>query len=140
MSCGCKTSSDSSHSCGTNISSRGCASVDTCRNSYKLSVFDWLYSVEAPTSRCVFVEVRFKNDRKAYYNNVNNLPLSVGSVVAVESNPGYDIGVVSLTGELVKIQMKKVQFPKTFFIVDLNAVSFNVTLRFVYVLLKFYTL
>jgi len=107
MSCGCKTSSDSSHSCGTKISSSGCASVDTCRNSYKLSVFDWLYSVEAPASRCVFVEVRFKNDRKAYYNNVNNLPLSVGSVVAVESNPGYDIGVVSLTGELVKIQMKK---------------------------------
>jgi len=107
MSCGCKTSSDSSHSCGTKVSSNGCTSVDTCGNSYKLSVFDWLYSVEAPASSCTFVEVRFKNDRKAYYNNINNLSLSVGSVVAVESNPGYDIGVVSLTGELVKIQMKK---------------------------------
>jgi len=110
MSCGCKTSSDSPHSCGIKISSNGCASIDTCGNSYKLSVFDWLYSVESPIERCTYVEIRFKNDRKSYYNNVNNLPLNVGSIVAVESNPGYDIGVVSLTGELVKIQMKKKKF------------------------------
>ncbi|MDA4743669.1 hypothetical protein NY599_04305, partial [Enterobacter hormaechei] len=51
--------------------------------------------------------VRFKNDRKAFYHNVNKLPLHIGSVVTVESSPGHDIGVVSLTGELVKIQMKK---------------------------------
>jgi cell fate regulator YaaT (PSP1 superfamily) len=61
-----------------------------------------------------FVEVRFKNDRKSYYNNANNLPLHIGSVVTVESNPGHDIGVVSLTGELVKIQMKKKTSTKSF--------------------------
>lgn len=107
MSCGCKTSGDSSHSCGTK-SANGCESVDTCGNSYKLSVFDWLSNVHNPVSnRCTFVEVRFKNDRKAFFNNVHNLPLHIGSVVTVESSPGHDVGVVSLTGELVKIQMKK---------------------------------
>lgn len=107
MSCGCKTSGDSAHSCGTK-SANGCESVNTCGNSYKLSVFDWLSNVQNPASnRCDFVEVRFKNDRKSFYKNVNNIPLHIGSVVTVESSPGHDVGVVSLTGELVKIQMKK---------------------------------
>lgn len=107
MSCGCKTSGDSAHSCGTKTAS-GCDSVNTCGNSYKLSVFDWLSNINNPsTSQTDFVEVRFKNDRKFFYKNVNNLPLHMGSVITVESSPGHDIGVVSLTGELVKIQMKK---------------------------------
>ncbi|MBU4538820.1 MAG: hypothetical protein L6264_03090 [Weeksellaceae bacterium] len=107
MSCGCKTSGDSSHSCGTK-SANGCENVNTCGNSYKLSVFDWLSNVSNPTKKQTdFVEVRFKNDRKFFYKNVNGLPLHMGSVVTVESSPGHDIGVVSLTGELVKIQMKK---------------------------------
>ncbi len=107
MSCGCKTSGDSSHSCGTK-SANGCASVDTCGNSYKLSVFDWLSHLDNPaTSEMGYVEVRFKNDRKFFYKNVHKLPLHIGSIVTVESSPGHDIGVVSLTGELVKIQMKK---------------------------------
>jgi cell fate regulator YaaT (PSP1 superfamily) len=107
MSCGCKKSGDSAHSCGTKSSS-GCDSVNTCGNSYKLSVFDWLSNIHNPTNtQTDFVEVRFKNDRKLCFKNVHNLPLHIGSVVTVESSPGYDIGVVSLTGELVKIQMKK---------------------------------
>ena len=107
MSCGCNSSGDSNHSCATK-STTGCENINTCGNSYKLSVFDWLSTINAPTeNKCLFVEVRFKNDRKNYYNNVNNLPLHVGSVVTVESNPGHDIGVVSLVGELVKIQMKR---------------------------------
>ena len=107
MSCGCNSSGDSNHSCATK-STTGCGNVNTCGNSYKLSVFDWLSTINAPTeSKCPFVEVRFKNDRKGYYNNVNNVPLHVGSVVTVESNPGHDVGVVSLVGELVKIQMKR---------------------------------
>ncbi|MBP7498455.1 MAG: hypothetical protein KA796_01155 [Chryseobacterium sp.] len=107
MSCGCKTSGDSSHSCGTKSAS-GCSSVDTCGNSYKLSVFDWLSDVNPSGSKSSeYVEVRFKNERKLYYRNVNNLPLHIGSIIAVESSPGHDIGVVSLSGELVKIQMKK---------------------------------
>ena len=110
MSCGCNSSGDSKHSCATK-SATGCENVNTCGNSYKLSVFDWLSTIQAPKQiMCNFVEVRFKNDRKSYYNNANNLPLHIGSVVTVESNPGHDIGVVSLTGELVKIQMKKKHF------------------------------
>jgi cell fate regulator YaaT (PSP1 superfamily) len=53
------------------------------------------------------VEVRFKNSRKEFFRNVNNLQLFAGDVVAVESSPGHDIGVVSLSGELVRMQMKK---------------------------------
>lgn len=107
MSCGCKTSGDSAHNCGTKSAS-GCDSVDTCGNSYKLSVFDWLSNVSNPTSnKCDLVEVRFKNDRKCFFKNEHNLPLHIGSIVTVESNPGHDVGVVSLTGELVKIQIKK---------------------------------
>ncbi|RRQ45647.1 stage 0 sporulation family protein [Chryseobacterium sp. SC28] len=108
MSCGCKTSGDSSHSCGTKSTGGGCSSVDTCGNSYKLSVFDWLSDVNPSGSKSSeYVEVRFKNERKLYYRNVNNLPLHIGSIIAVESSPGHDIGVVSLSGELVKVQMKK---------------------------------
>ncbi|SMP03332.1 PSP1 domain-containing protein [Chryseobacterium profundimaris] len=111
MSCGCKTSGDSAHSCGPKKTANGCESVNTCGNSYKLSVFDWLSNINNPTqNRCDFVEVRFKNDRKSFYKNVNNIPLHIGSVVTVESSPGHDVGVVSLTGELVKIQMKKKKF------------------------------
>lgn len=111
MSCGCKTSGDSAHSCGPKKTASGCENVNTCGNSYKLSVFDWLSNINNPApNRCDFVEVRFKNDRKSFYKNVNNIPLHIGSVVTVESSPGHDVGVVSLTGELVKIQMKKKRF------------------------------
>ncbi|WKS95172.1 PSP1 domain-containing protein [Riemerella columbina] len=107
MSCGCGASGTSNHSCGTK-SATGCASVDTCGNSYKLSVFDWLSNIKPPTKTAnEFVEVRFKNERKAFFKNASNLPLSVGSIVTVEVNPGHDIGIVSLAGELVKIQMRK---------------------------------
>lgn len=112
MSCGCSTSGDSGHSCGTKVN--GCSKVDTCGNSYKLNVFDWLASVSSPALKAEnnYVEVRFKNDRKCFYKNVNSLPLQIGSIVTVESSPGHDVGVVSLTGALVKIQMKKKNFPE----------------------------
>lgn len=73
----------------------------------KLNVTDWMDDIQ-PTSRTMdFVEVRFKNTRKDYYENVNNLKLEVGDLVAVEGSPGHDIGIVSLMGELVQTQMKK---------------------------------
>lgn len=56
---------------------------------------------------CDIVEIRFKNSRKEFFRNVNSLSLSVGDAVAVESSPGHDIGVVSITGELVRLQMRK---------------------------------
>ena len=108
MSCGCKTSGDSAHNCGTK-SANGCENVDTCGNSYKLSVFDWLSNMSLPGGVEAFniVEVRFKNGRKHFFKNTENLSLSMGDIVAVEASPGHDVGQVSLTGELVRIQMKK---------------------------------
>jgi len=53
------------------------------------------------------VEVRFKNGRKSFYRNLKNLQICIGDIIAVETSPGHDIGVVSLTGELVKVQMRK---------------------------------
>lgn len=113
MSCGCKTSGDSSHSCGTKSAS-GCENVNTCGNSYKLSVFDWLSDIKSPVElqQEQYVEVRFKNDRKSFFKNTQKLPLQIGSIITVEGNPGHDVGIVSLTGALVKIQMKKKHFSK----------------------------
>lgn len=73
----------------------------------KLEVYDWLNDVEHITDPEAIVEVRFKNTRKDYFRNVNNLKLKAGDLVAVEANPGHDIGIVSLVGELVKLQIKK---------------------------------
>ncbi len=75
----------------------------------KLHVFDWLANMRLPGSQKPFdlVEVRFKNTRKEFFRNVNELPLKIGDAIAVEAQNGHDIGTVSLTGELVKIQMKK---------------------------------
>jgi len=76
-------------------------------SNYKLPTFNWLYNVPTGTRACELVEVRFKNTRKGIYSNVNDLRLEKGDIIAVEASPGHDIGVVSLTGELVKEQMKK---------------------------------
>lgn len=75
----------------------------------KLNVFDWLGNMKLPDGVQGFdcVEIRFKNSRKDFYRNTPGLSLNVGDVVAVEAQQGHDIGVVSLTGELVKLQMKK---------------------------------
>lgn len=101
---------------------RGCSTSSTglpggCRNNgscgaggcNKLNVFDWLANMELPGGQAAFdcVEVRFKNSRKEFFRNVNNLQLNVGDVIAVEASPGHDIGVVSISGELVRLQMKK---------------------------------
>lgn len=73
----------------------------------KLHVTDWLSDIKLPSDLYDIVEVRFKNTRKDYYQNVNKLNLQVGDLVAVESSPGHDIGIVSLMGPLVEEQMKK---------------------------------
>jgi len=74
-----------------------------------LTVFDWLANMSLPNGEAPFdcVEVRFKNGRKEFYRNTEKLSLSIGDIVATEASPGHDIGIVTLTGELVKIQMKK---------------------------------
>lgn len=85
---------------------RGCCRGNggTCS---KLEVFDWLNDVINVANPSELVEVRFKNTRKDYFQNVNHLKLKSGDIVAVEANPGHDIGIVSLTGDLVLDQMKK---------------------------------
>jgi cell fate regulator YaaT (PSP1 superfamily) len=89
----------------------GCKNNGSCGTGgcNKLNVFDWLANMELPSGQPVFdiVEVRFKNSRKDFYRNVNNLQLNVGDVIAVEATGGHDIGVVSVSGELVRLQMKK---------------------------------
>jgi len=100
-------------SCGTSENGvpKGCKSNGSCATGgcEKLSVFDWLSNMTLPSGheRFNIFEVRFKNGRKHFYKNVDNLSISMGDVVAVEGNPGHDIGTVSLAGELVKVQMKK---------------------------------
>ncbi|RAR71705.1 PSP1 domain-containing protein [Flavobacterium aciduliphilum] len=90
---------------------RGCKNNGTCGTDScnKLTVFDWLGNMNLPSGETPFdcVEVRFKNGRKEFYRNTDNVTLFIGDVVATEAAPGHDIGIVTLTGELVKIQMKK---------------------------------
>jgi cell fate regulator YaaT (PSP1 superfamily) len=73
----------------------------------KLHVYNWLDDVINIANPTDLVEVRFKNTRKDYFRNVNNLQLNAGDIIAVEANPGHDIGIVTLTGDLVLEQMKK---------------------------------
>jgi cell fate regulator YaaT (PSP1 superfamily) len=90
---------------------RGCQNNGTCSSGGcdKLGVFDWLANMQLPSGKSQFdiLEIRFKNSRKAFYRNVKGLSLNVGDVVVVESSPGYDVGVVSIVGELARIQVQK---------------------------------
>lgn len=73
----------------------------------KLHAFNWLEDVPGALQQCSIVEVQFKNTHKGYYVNSLGLDLNRGDMVAVESQPGHDIGQVTLTGPLVLIQMKR---------------------------------
>jgi cell fate regulator YaaT (PSP1 superfamily) len=90
---------------------KGCKNNGTCGTDScnKLTVFDWLANMSLPNGQEPFigVEVRFKNGRKLYYKNIENLTLSIGDVVATQAKSGHDIGMVTLTGELVRVQMKR---------------------------------
>ncbi|MDX1542828.1 MAG: regulatory iron-sulfur-containing complex subunit RicT [Christiangramia sp.] len=101
----------SSCSTGKDGQPKGCKNNGTCGTDgcNKLTVFDWLSNMSLPggVEPFNFVEVRFKNGRKHFYKNTENLSLSIGDIVATEANPGHDVGMVSLTGELVRVQMKK---------------------------------
>ena len=88
---------------GHGLSSKGCHIGHYCQ----LNTFDYLADIPGNEQFSDLVEVQFKNTRKGYYRNLNNLPLQKGDVVAVEASPGHDIGTVTLTGTLVPLQMKK---------------------------------
>ena len=89
----------------------GCKSQGTCStgNCGKMPVFNWLSNMSLPAGQEPFdiFEVRFKNGRKEFFKNKNNLNVHMGDHVAVEASPGHDIGVISLKGELVRLQMRK---------------------------------
>lgn len=86
---------------------RGLCPRGVSRSDHQLNTYDWLADVPGNAESTDLVEVQFKNTRKAYFHNVNGLDLKKGDWVAVEANPGHDIGVVSLTGRLVTLQIKK---------------------------------
>ena len=100
---------------GDNGQPKGCKNNGTCGTDgcNKLTVFDWLSNMQLPANMEPFnaVEVRFKNGRKEFFQNPENLTLSIGDTVATEASPGHDIGMVTLTGELVRVQMKKKKVP-----------------------------
>jgi cell fate regulator YaaT (PSP1 superfamily) len=75
----------------------------------KLEVYDWLTNIDLPAEETIheYVEIRFKNSRKEIFTNPNHLHLFTGDVIVIEGKPGYDIGVVSLTGRLVSFQLKR---------------------------------
>ena len=84
------------------ICCKGCGKMDA-----PLNTFDWLADVPGNEEYTDIVEVQFKNTHKGYYKNSNNIPLQKGDIVAVEAVPGHDIGVVTMTGRLVLLQLKK---------------------------------
>lgn len=88
--------------CSRGLCRRGCGRQDR-----QLNTYDWLADVPGNAESTDLVEVQFKNTRKGYYHNVNGIDLKKGDIVAVEASPGHDIGVVTLTGKLVKLQIKK---------------------------------
>jgi len=77
----------------------------------KLDAYNWLEDIPESYQNCDIVEIRFKNTRKGYFKNVNEIKLKKGDVVAVEASPGHDIGIVSLTGALVRIQLDRNNIP-----------------------------
>lgn len=99
-------------SCGSGGGTpKGCKNNGNCSSGgcNKLEVFDWLANMTLPSNLTPYdiVEVRFKNSRKNFYRNSKNLTLQGGDVVVVEEASGYDVGVVSIVGELARIQVKK---------------------------------
>jgi cell fate regulator YaaT (PSP1 superfamily) len=102
----CNTCSTSDGGAPKGCKNNGTCGTDSCN---KLTVFDWLSNMTLPGGQEPFngVEVRFKNGRKEFFRNTEKLTLSIGDIVATEAAPGHDIGIVTLTGELVKVQMKK---------------------------------
>ena len=83
-----------------------CTSQDSEPRS-KLNSYNWLADVPGGYNDFEIVEVTFKNTRKGFFKNSSHIPLQIGDMVAVEANPGHDVGRVSMVGKLVKLQMKR---------------------------------
>ena len=92
--------------CKVQKDEQGELNVKSVKGCHKLDVYNWLQNIPADASYDIY-EVKFKNTRKGYFKNVNNLSLRVGDIVAVESSPGHDTGIISLDGPLVYLQIKR---------------------------------
>lgn len=105
---GC-TSCSSSNGLPKGCKNNGACGVGGCE---KMPVFDWLSNMElaGATGESDYVEVRFKNGRKEFFQNKNRLSLQMGDAVVLDMQPGFDVGVVSLRGELVRFQMRKKKY------------------------------
>ncbi len=90
------------HNGGGSLCCKSCGRQDK-----QLNTYDWLADIPGNDHESDLVEVQFKNTRKGYFRNSNKIPLEKGDIVAVEATPGHDIGVVTLTGRLVPLQMRK---------------------------------
>ncbi len=101
-----------------NMESRGCCAASKildkthlkkAHSCAKLDTYEWLDDIPTPPahSKFPYVEVRFKNSHKAFFKMPDDIVLQRGEIVAVEASPGHDIGIVSLTGETARMQMKK---------------------------------
>ena len=101
----CQNCSSKNNGIPKGCNNNGACASNSCNT---FTVFNWLNDIAVPDGQDLFPysEVRFKNGRKAYYKN-NSVSISLGDIVAIESNKGHDIGVITLLGELVRIQMKK---------------------------------
>lgn len=107
------------NNCKKNIS-RGCTfftnengqmSAKDVRGGHKMEVWDWLETFPKPVTEAPqLIEVRFKNTRKGYYENASKLDLKRGDIIAVEGTPGFDVGIVSMTSDLVARQIKRTGF------------------------------
>ena len=102
---------DCDNNCGNGCDRSACqcpgaGSVCDCQRA-KLHSFNYLADIPGGFAESNYVEVQFKNARKGYYLNSQRIPLEIGDMVAVEAQPGHDIGMVSLTGALVELRMKK---------------------------------
>lgn len=78
-----------------------------CHSRSNLHSYNWLGDIPGGEADFDIVEVHFKNTRRGFYHNSSHLDLAVGDLVAVEANPGHDIGQVAMTGRLVKLQMRR---------------------------------
>ena len=94
----------------------GCCSHEgkMCISRSNLHGFNWLADLPGGVNDSELVEVHFKNTRKSFYRNTSHLPLQIGDLVAVEANPGHDIGTVAMLGRLVKLQMKRANLRSDF--------------------------
>jgi cell fate regulator YaaT (PSP1 superfamily) len=103
MACGCGTSKSGGKVSGCN--NNGACETGGCN---KMNVFDWLSNMDMPVEdKFKIIEVRFKNGRKDFYRNSDNIVLTTGDAIVVEVPNGHHIGYVSLQGELVRLQMQK---------------------------------